>query len=273
MRRRSRHIPTRVILSLVTLLYLVPFYILINMSLKSVQDMSGIWALPQKVYLQNFATAWNNAHLLRAFRNTLIITLGTLATVITLGALAAYPLSRYRTRLNRFVYGFIVSLIIVPSLSISVPLYKIMVNIKAINSYWGMILVTSTFQMPIVVFLYTGFITAVPRELDEAGMIDGLTPIGTFFHVILPLLKVPTISVAIFCGQAAWNEYGFSLFFLQMDTMKTVTISIAGYYTENSAHLECVAAGCLIAVLPLIILFFSMQKYFVKGITDGAIKA
>lgn len=273
MKRRFSHIPTRVILTVITLFYLVPFYILINMSLKSVQDLSGIWAFPQKLYLQNFVTAWNSAHLLRAFKNTLIITAGTLVTVISLGSLAAYPLSRYRTGLNKFVYGFIVALIIVPSLSISVPLYKIMVNIKAINTYWGMILVTSTFQMPIVVFLYTGFITAVPRELDEAGMIDGLTPMGTFFYVILPLLKVPTITVAIFCGQAAWNEYGFSLFFLQADSMKTITISIAGYYTENSAHLECVAAGCLIAVAPLILLFFSMQKYFVKGITDGAIKA
>ena len=271
--KQPKHLAIRIILGIVALIYLVPFYILINMSLKSVTDLSGIWQPPQEIYLQNFVTAWNNAHLLRAFKNTFIITVATVALNIVLGSLAAYPLSRFRTKLNRFVYGFIVALIVVPSLSISVPLYRIMVDINAVNTYWGMILLVTTFSLPIVVFMYTGFISSVPRELDEAALLDGTSPLGTFFRVVLPLLKVPTISVAIFCGQGAWNEYGFSLFFLHEDSMKTLTISIAGYYTENSAHLECVAAGCLIAVLPLIILFLSMQKYFIRGVTDGAIKA
>lgn len=271
MKKKKQIVPGIMIL-LISLIYMFPFYMLILMSLKHETDYSSKLLPPAYFSLENYIKAWDMLDIVNSFKNNLIITLGTVIIVVVFGSMASYPLSRFRTKLNNLIYGFIVSLLVVPALTISVSLYQIMIDIHAIDTYWGMILVLSTFQLPVVVFLYTGFVTSVPRELDDAARIDGCTYFGVFFRIILPLLKSTTVTVVIITSVSAWNDYGNALFYLQSVEKRTMVLAISGFFTEYRQDLGSVAAGCIITVMPLIIVYLFGQKYFLKGMTEGAVK-
>lgn len=262
----------KAMLIMISLIYLLPFYMLILMSLKHETDYTSKLIPPAYLSFENFIKAWNSANIFRGLINNTVITVGTILVVVILGAMASYPLSRYRTRLNTLIYTGIVSLIVIPNLAISVSLYRIMIDIHAIDSYWGMILVITAFQLPVVIFLYSGFIATVPRELDEAAILDGCSYVGVFFRVIMPLLKPTTATVVIFVGVAAWNDYGNSLFYLQTPEMQTMTLALSNFFTEYRQELGSMAAGCIINAVPVVIVFFLCQKYFIKGLAEGAIK-
>ncbi|HLO15895.1 MAG TPA: carbohydrate ABC transporter permease, partial [Anaerolineales bacterium] len=158
---------------LISIVHLIPFYILLNLAFKMRQDTSSKWTPPDYLYLKNFSDVWTQSHLGSALLNDLIITVCTVALVVFVGVLAAYPLARYPTRWNNSVYTLSISTLIVPALTVLVPLYKLVVDIHGISTYWAMVLVLTTFFLPTVIFLYTGFIRTIPRELDEAALIDG----------------------------------------------------------------------------------------------------
>ncbi|NOV04355.1 ABC transporter permease subunit [Paenibacillus sp. LMG 31457] len=254
------------------IIHIIPFYILINMSFKSSQDTSSKWLFPTSIYLENFTNAWKAAQLDRAILNNSIITFSVVVLVVFIGAFASYPLARYQTKWNNFVYTLSVACLIVPALTILVPLYKLIVDMNGINSYWAVILTQVTFSLPITIFLFTGFIHSVPRELDEAGLIDGCSRFGVFFKIILPLLRTITATVVILIGVQVWNDYQFSVFFLQKKDMMTIPVALSGFISQFQSNVNWVAAGCLIGMLPLTIVYLILQKYFVKGVVDGAIK-
>lgn len=261
-----------IVLFFISLIHLIPFYILITMAFKEKADLSSKWVLPGYLYLGNFADAWKSANLSRMFINNVLITLTATFLIIFLGAMAAYPLSRLKTKWNTFIYTAIVSCMIVPALTILVPLYKIMADIGGISTYWGIVAVHVTFMLPLSTFLYTGFIGTIPRELDEAALIDGKSRLGVFFSIIFPLLKPITATVVILCGINVWNDYQFSVFFLQKTDMKTIPVSLNSFFSMYQSQVNWMAAGCLIASLPLIVIFLILQKQFVKGLSSGAVK-
>jgi raffinose/stachyose/melibiose transport system permease protein len=270
--RQKKQIGSRILILILGLIYLIPFYILVVMSLKRKDDFTSKWALPSYFTLDNYTNAWKSANIPRAMMNNLIITVGVVALVVVIGAMASYPLARRKTRFNNMLYSLIVSLIVLPSISISANLYKIMIDIKAIDTYWGMILVVASFSLPMVIFLYTGFISTIPRELEDAALIDGCNRFSVFFRIILPLLKNSTITVIIFAGQGAWNDYSFALLYLQSPEKQNMTLTISTFFSEYHLELGWMSAGCIINALPLILVFFCCQKYFIRGLTDGANK-
>ena len=181
----------------ICLLHILPFYILLTTSFKAADDLSSKWVFPGYLYLDNFTNAWREANLASAFKSNIIVTVISVTLIVLVGSIAAYPLSRFQTRWNKFIYTVFVSALIVPPLTILVPLYKFMVDIGGMNQYWGIILLHITFQLPLTIFLYTGFISTIPRELDEAAMIDGAGRFALFYRILLPLLKPITATVII----------------------------------------------------------------------------
>lgn len=200
---------------IIAIIYLIPFYVLIAMSLKTSTDLSSKWVFPGYLNLDNYVNAWNEAQLGSALINNIIITACSMILLIILGACASYPLARFKTKLNKFVYTFFISCMIVPALTILVPLYRFIIDIGGINTHWALILLQVTFSLPITIFLYTGFIGSVPKSLDEAALMDGCGRIGIFFRIILPQLKPITSTVIILTGVGIWNDYQFSVFFLK----------------------------------------------------------
>lgn len=257
---------------LILIVHFVPFYILISVSFKRQMDLSSRWKMPDYFSLDNFRLAIEKGNLLSALGNTLIITVCSVLIIVAVGSMAAYPLSRVKNRTNRWILNFILAVMMIPPLSVLVPLYKTLVSLHGINTYWGIILVSVTYNLPISIFLYSNFIATIPKELDEAAMIDGCSRLQAFFKVILPSLKPVTASVVILTGVYIWNDYSFQMYVLQKKEMRTATLAISSFFTENAANLNAGAAAALLVIIPPIILYLSMQKYFVKGIADGAVK-
>jgi len=262
-----------VILSLVIcIIHILPFYILITTSFKATRDLSSKWVFPGYYYLENFSNAWVEANLRSAFFNNFIVTIISITLIVIIGSIAAYPLSRRQTGWNKFMYALFVSALIVPPLTILVPLYKFMVDIGGMNQYWGIIMLHITFNLPMTIFLYTGFIGTIPRDLDEAAMIDGAGRFGLFYRIILPLLKPVTATVIILTGVAVWNDYQFSLFFLQKTDMRTITVALSSFFGQYTSNVGWVAAGSFMGALPMIVVYLFLQRYFISGLSSGAVK-
>jgi raffinose/stachyose/melibiose transport system permease protein len=262
-----------IILSFVIcLIHILPFYILITTSFKATKDLSSKWMFPGYFYLDNFTNAWNEANLSSAFTNNFTVTIISISLIVIIGSIAAYPLSRRQTGWNKFMYALFVSALIVPPLTILVPLYKFMVDIGGMNQYWGIIMLHITFNLPMTIFLYTGFIGTIPRDLDEAAMIDGAGRFGLFYRIILPLLKPVTATVIILTGVAVWNDYQFSLFFLQKTDMRTITVALSSFFGQYTSNVGWVAAGSLMGALPMTIVYLFLQRYFISGLSSGAVK-
>lgn len=252
--------------------FLAPFYILLSVAFRSPQDLRSYWLFPQELYLENFQSAIMEGKILLSILNSLIITVGAVVLVTVVGAMAAYPLARRRTRLNAGIKGFVLGIMMVPPLSILVSLYSVMVKINGVNEYWGIILILVTFELPLSIFLYTNFISSIPVALDEAAAIDGSNPARTFFQIILPQLKPVTASVVILTGVHCWNDYQFSLYILQSPKLRTIPLAIASYFSQTTSDINAAAAAALLAILPIVLVFLFLQKYFIQGMVDSAIK-
>lgn len=260
------------IILIIVLIYISPFYILTTISFKPVSDLSSYWKFPDNPTFENFRIAIQEAGITVSLMRTAFITVCVVVLVVVVSAFTAYPLARRSNRLNKVIYTFILGVMMVPPLSILVSLYSVIVDMGGVNHYWAIILVMLTFQLPQGIFLYTNFIRSIPQALDEAAAIDGCGPFKTFFYIILPQLKSVTTSVIILSGINCWNDFQFSRYILQASRMNTVTLSIASFFSQTYSDLNSAAAAAMIAILPIIIAFLLLQKYFIQGMIDSAVK-
>lgn len=269
---RGRPLWLNFIALLICLIHVLPFYILVTTSFKAVDDLSSKWLAPGYAYLDNFMNAWREAHLGSAMTNNLMITVCSGILIVVLGSIASYPLSRFQTTWNKFIYTVFISALIVPPLMILVPLYKFMVDIGGMNHLWGITLLHVTFSLPITIFLYTGFISSIPQEIDEAAMIDGAGRFALFYRIILPLLKPITATVIILTCVNIWNDFQFSVFFLQKTEIRTITVALSGFFSQYTNNVGWVAAGSLMGAIPITFVYLFMQRYFISGLSSGAVK-
>ena len=256
----------------IIVVHFIPIYILLGVAAKSSMDITSKWILPGYVEWNNFKEALNGGNMLLALKNTAIITVFSVFFVTVIGAFSAYPLARNRSRLNTVVKSFILGIMMIPGLSVLVPLYSTMVKIHGISTYWGIIVVLVTFNLPMSIFLFSNFLAGIPVALEEAAFIDGCNPIQTFFKIILPQLKPVVASVVILTGVGCWNDYQFSLYFLQSPKYRTIPLAVASYFSQTANNMNAAAASALLGVLPVLLLFIFLQEYFIKGMVDSAIK-
>lgn len=257
---------------LIAVIYLLPIYVVAVTSFKPVTDHSSRLSLPNSIYLGNYIKVLSDGGLLNALKNTAIITVSVAVIEVMVGCLAAYPLARNRSKFNNVLRSLIMGVMMIPPLSIVVGVYSTLVSINAISTYWGIILVISAFGVPMSIYLYSNFIRSIPISLDEAAAIDGAGIMQMFFYVILPQLKPVTVTVIIMKGVSAWNEYAYSLYILQQKEMYNITLTVKQYFSENMSDLNAAAAGAVVGILPMIIIYLFLQKYFIKGQLDSAVK-
>lgn len=258
---------------IVSLFHIIPFYILITTSLKVRGDFSSRWTLPDYFTLENFVEAWNRANLGNAFVNSFLITAGAAILLIFIGSLAAYPLARRNTKLNKAVLMLFVAIMVVPPLTALVPLYQMVVQMGMLNTRTIAVLNNVAAFLPLTIFLYSGFIrSTIPKELEEAAKIDGANTLGIFYKVVFPLLKPVTASVLIIACVFIWNDYQFAIFFLQSSDVHTLTVAMDSFVGENQNNLGLVASAAFMAMIPMAILFLFLQKYFIAGLASGAVK-
>ncbi|MDR0285451.1 MAG: carbohydrate ABC transporter permease [Propionibacteriaceae bacterium] len=252
--------------------YLLPIYIALSVAFRPSTDSRSLWLPPRSLYLQNFVDAFRQGGVGRSMLNSLVITACCIVTIALIGAFAAYPLARRRTRVNSGIKGFVLGVMMVPPLSVLVALYTTMAGLHGVSTYWGIVVTITAFELPLSIFLYSNFIAAIPSALDEAAAIDGAGVARTFFSIILPQLKPVTASVVILTGMHAWNDYQFSLYMLQKPQMRTLPLAIASFFSQTTSNVYAATAAALVAMLPAILLFVVLQRYFIKGMVDSAIK-
>ena len=169
------------------IVYLFPFYIIINVSLRSFSDTTSRIQFPNPIYWDNFNKVIESGEIFTGIKNCLIITALVLLLEIVVGCMAAYALARNQSKLNEVVRSLIMSVMMITPLTILVGIYSTMSTIHATSTYWGMVLVLSAFGLPLVIFLYTNFISSIPVALDEAAAIDGASNLQVFFRIIHPI--------------------------------------------------------------------------------------
>lgn len=271
--RKGMKMTLTVLSIIIGIIHLIPFYILVTTALKPKGDFSSKWLLPTDISWSNFAESWKTANLGTALTNTTIITFFAALLLILLGSMAAYPLARRQTRLNKFVFALFISIMVIPPLTALVPLYQLVVNIGMMNTRTVAVLNNVASFMPLTIFLYTGFIrSTIPKELEEAARIDGASTLGIFYRIVFPLLKPITATVLIISCVYIWNDFQFAIFFLQADEVKTMTVALSSFFGENTNNLNLVGAGAILAMLPMTILFLFLQKFFIQGLASGAVK-
>lgn len=249
---------------------LLPFYITLTTALKPRTDLSSQWALPTSgIHWENFQVAIEDGDILRAILNSAIVTVVSTVLICLLGALAAYPLARRETTGNRLILGGIIGLIMIPPLSVLVPIYSLLVQLGWINTYWGATALMVASQLPLSIFLYASFLRGLPISIEEAAVVDGAGLLQTLFRVVFPMLKPVTATVIILTSVTIWNEYALSVFVLRDASVRTTAPAIGTFFASQGSNPNAAAAAALLTVIPVLAAYLVLQRYFIKGMVAG----
>ena len=227
-------------------------------------------APPFPLRLENFLTVIEKGKLARSFLNSLIYSAGSTILCVFLASLAAYVLSRNQTRLNRFLYMFIVLGITLPVNYVA--LTKVLQFLHLNNTTIGIILLYTAMQLPFMTFLIHGFVSKVPVELDEAAVIDGCGPVKLYVYIIVPMLKPAIATAAVLTFLNTWNEFVSPLYFLNKTEQWPMTLSVYNFFGMYYKDWNLVCADIFLTSLPVLIVYLIGQKYIVSGMTAGALK-
>jgi multiple sugar transport system permease protein/raffinose/stachyose/melibiose transport system permease protein len=272
-RRRLRRIvliTLQVILVVVTLL---PFFWMLSVSLKPANEPFAIPARlwPHNPTLENYRTAFR-PEFRRYFLNSAILSLSTIVISVSVGLLAAYAFSRFRFR----AFGILLILIIVaqmfPVATMIIPIFKMVKQAGLLNTYPGLIIAYITITLPVSIWMLIGFIGNIPPDLEEAALIDGATRLQAFWKVVVPLARHGIIAVAVWIVVVTWQEFIFALAFTQTKEMRTVSVGMNDYIGQYGIRYGELMATSVMISIPIVAIFFILQRQFVAGLTAGATK-
>ena len=261
----------QVIAVMVSLVMFIPIYLVIVNSLKdSVQSRSMGVDLPASWHFDNYLAVIDEGGLGQAFANSVLYTvLATVLCVLSATA-AAFVLSRNRSRWNRFWYFFLVVGIAIPLNYVTMT--KVMQVTQLVNTQLGMILLYAAFRIPFAVFVIYAFVHTVPREIDEAGILDGCSPRQLFWSIMMPLLRPAWITVGVLTFLDLWSEFIMPLYFLSSSDKWPMTLAVYNFFGMYEANWNLVSADVVLTILPVVFVFLFGQRYIMSGITTGAVK-
>jgi multiple sugar transport system permease protein len=268
----------RVGLSLIALFVLVPVYVMVSSSLKPLQDVSGAFRwLPTGLTLRPYFDIWQTVPLARYFGNSLIVSGAATICSVIVAIFAAYSVSRYRFRGKRIFTVTVLSTQMFPGILFLLPLFLIFVNIgnttgiALYGSRGGLILTYLTFSLPFSIWMLIGYFDSIPRDLDEAALVDGCGPLRALFRVVVPAATPGIVAVAVYAFMTAWGEVLFASV-MTNDTTRTLAVGLRGYATQNDVYWNQVMAASLVVSVPVVAGFLLLQRYLVAGLTAGAVK-
>lgn len=258
----------------IILLYLLPIYILLNLSFRSIQDTASKLALPEVWTLDSYRKVFAGSDLWVGFKNSILMVMGTVAVEIPISALAAYGLSRSGNRIAEAIKTMNIGIMMIPGVALLVGTYSLMVSLHMTNTLAGIILLTAAGGIPGTMFMYVHFMASIPTALDEAAAIDGAGVLHTFFRIIMPQLKAVTVTRVIMSATACWNSYLMPMYLLQDKSKFTVILMIKSAFSRINGvgDLPKACAACVTGLLPVIVLYLVMQKQIIEGQIDSSIK-
>ncbi|MFC5406824.1 carbohydrate ABC transporter permease [Cohnella soli] len=260
-----------VIMVIVALCYLMPIWIVVVNSLKDTLGANRLgYDWPKSLHFNNYVQVFAKSNALQGLKNGVFIGASVVVISGLLAAMAAYYISRKGSGFSKFTSLYFLTGIIVPTAII--PTYFTMLVLHLNNTYLGIVSIFIAYTLPLSIFLYTGFIRTIPREIDEAAIIDGSRPIQMFFRIIFPLLAPVTVTVIVFNFIGVWNDVTTYLYFAGGDKWP-LPMTVFRFYGKFSQRWDLLFADILIAIIPCLIFFIAGQKYMVAGITAGSVKS
>jgi raffinose/stachyose/melibiose transport system permease protein len=269
--KNLKSIPANLLAISISLVMFVPIYLLIVNSLKDEVQARAMGAeLPTSILIENYLTVIEQGKLVVAFANSMLYAIGATIIVVIFSTAAAFVLSRNRSPRNRFLYFFIVLGIAMPINYVT--LTKVMQATHLINTVGGIILLYAATKIPFAVFLIYSFIESIPKEIDEAAIIDGCNPLTLFTTIIFPLLTPAWVTTAILSFLDFWSEFILPLYFLQSSAKWPMTLAVYNFFGMFESKWNLVSADIVLTVLPVVVVYLIGQRYIISGMTTGAVK-
>jgi raffinose/stachyose/melibiose transport system permease protein len=268
----AKNIIKSVSIYLLGIVFLIPIFWVFSLSLRGSKDALTAMFFTKDIHFDNYIKAWQTFGFTKLYINSLIVTVVSVFITLVISSLAAYSFSRLRYKGSNIVFYMILLGMMIPPAAVIIPLFVIMENLKLYNTLFSLILSYIAFGLPIATLILRGFFMSIPPELVEAARIDGSSEIGTFFRIIIPLSKPAISTVIIFLFMQNWNEFLLGLVLLRDKVMYTLPVGVAIFVGQWDSPWELVAAGVIIASIPVFLLYLILQDQFVKGLTAGAVK-
>ncbi|MEV6211711.1 carbohydrate ABC transporter permease [Kitasatospora sp. NPDC051914] len=268
----------RIVLALLAVFTLVPVGVMVSSSLKPLQDVQGPFRwIPSTLTVRPYFDIWKTVPLGKYFLNSIIVAGGATIFSVLIAILAAYGVSRYRFRGRRLFTVTVLSTQMFPGILFLLPLFLIFVNIgnttgvALYGSRGGLILTYLTFSLPFSIWMLVGYFDSIPRDLDEAALVDGCGPVRALVRIIIPAAIPGIVAVAVYAFMTAWGEVLFASV-MTNDETRTLAVGLQGYATLNDVYWNQVMAASLVVSVPVVAGFLLLQRYLVAGLTAGAVK-
>ncbi len=276
MTKKKKGLVATVIFTLVSILYVSPLFIVLMNSFKKKAFINlEPFSLPsEKTFIgpENYLNAVDKYGFLQAVIWTVVITVGSVLVILLCTSMFAWYITRVKSSTTKLLYLFCVFSMVVPFQMVMFTLSLVTDRLR-LNTPWGLVIIYLGFGAGLAVFMFCGFVKSIPIEIEEAAMIDGCSPLRTFFSVVLPIMKPTYISVGILETMWIWND--FLLPYLTLDLNKYSTISIVIQRMQGSygrVDMGAIMAALVLAVIPIVVFYLSCQKYIIKGVAAGAVK-
>ena len=263
----------------IVLFCLFPFYWLVNTSLKTGPDLSSSALLPPSPTLDNFESIFNDANFTTALKNSAIVALSTTVLALVVGSFCAYALARLRIRFKFLILAIVLTITTFPQITIAAPIFQLWRDMPfglpdLYNTIPGLVIPYLTFALPLAIYILTSFFREIPRDLEEAALVDGATNFQAFYKIVVPLAAPGLATAGILTFIAAWNEFLLAITLTSSTNARTVPAAIAFFTgsTQFEQPLGTISAASVTISIPLILMVLLFQKRIVAGLTAGAVK-
>lgn len=277
LRMVNRHKSWYIINIILAVFFLLPLIWTLSTALKYDKDIVTLppeW-IPPAFNFGNFLEIWNtNDNIFtNYFMNSVITTTMAVLLNVVVSSLAAYGLAKLKIPCKKLLLVLIFAAIMVPFQSLLIPLYELMNSVGLLNTYFSLVIIYVTFHMPIAIYIMINMFEVIPESLRESAQLDGAGELKTFFKIMLPLCWPGLATIAIYTAYTTWNDYIVSLVFMQDESLKTLNVGLTnmsiGIYGNDWGLLS---GGAILSLIPMIILFVFLQRYFISGLTGGSVK-
>ena len=263
----------QIFLAAAALFMLYPIFMMVLSGFKTTPEIfMSPFSLPERLNTENFQVIWNKTDVPRYFLNSVIVTLSSIILLLVTGTMAAYAIARYKFRGTLMVSLFFLSGLMLPLRLAIIPLFIQLKYLGLIDSLLGLIFIYTAMSLPATVFILTGFLRSLPKELEDSARMDGASELRIMIDIMVPLISPALVIAGIYSAVPIWNDFFFPLIFIQSPEWKTLAQGLTSFFGEYSINYGVLYAGLSLASLPMILIFIVQSRRFIAGMTAGALK-
>ena len=267
-------IVVQIAMTFVAAVFMVPVFIIFNYSFKTKKELyiGNAFALPESLNFSNYEAAYKKLDLTSTFFNTMFYTVVSVLILAMLCGMTAWAIARCKRKFFKFAYIYFIVGYLIPYQALFLPIYIVGNKLGFTNTRFGIIFMYVATGLSFGIFLMNSFMSTVPIELEESARLDGCSVLQTYFYIVFPLLKPAMATLVIMQSFQIWNDYLLASLYVSSKKLKTLTVAISSLFSAQANDYNTAMAAVVISVLPIAILFLSLQKYFIKGMTAGSVK-